>query len=345
VLLVATLFKLPYRVLRCASATGVEVFVLAAPGAMGLGRSRHCAGLIASNHIVNGSRDPELALEINSLAQTLGAGMVIPGDAAATRALIANRDLLDVACFPLPSLEQFDRLNDKWAFAQLCREVGVRTPRARLFADAEALAAELGSSNGNYPSVAKALSLSGSQGMVAFDAAPTRAQLANVNYRPVLLQDFVAGDDICASVFCRGGRIVGFIVYRFAKGTYTAFRDAGIYADVDRIVGPLGVDGVYNFDMRQTPAGEVYYLECNPRFFFKIDLAMIAGVNFVALALDERRRSAPTTVRETVEFTYPLALLRSPRRWPRLSRRDARLALHVYSDPVAHLLDRLGIMT
>ena len=34
-----------------------------------------------------------------------------------------------------------------------------------------------------------------------------------------------------------------------------------------------------------TPDGAVHYLECNPRFFYKINLSMIAGVNFVAHGL------------------------------------------------------------
>jgi predicted ATP-grasp superfamily ATP-dependent carboligase len=345
VLLVATLFKMPYRVMRCAQAAGVDVCVLANPGAAALGWSRHCKGLFASNHIINGSRDEDLALEINCLARDLGAAMVLPGDAPSTRALIAIRDLLDVPCFPLPPLDQFDLLNDKWAFAQLCEKTGVRCPPTRLFADAGVLADELASGGCRYPAVAKPVGFSGSQGVVLLERNHIEAQLHRLNYRPVLLQDYIDGDDIGASVHCRAGKIIGFIAHRFERGTYTAFWDEAIYTDIGRLLGPMRVDGVFNFDMRLTPEGDVYYLECNPRFFFKIDLSMIAGVNFVGLGLVEQRDDTPVAVRARTEFCYPRTLLRSPRRWARCTRRDLALAIHALSDPVPHLLDRLSIVS
>jgi hypothetical protein len=85
--------------------------------------SRYCRRFFLSDCIIHGDRDESLALEINHLVRELGITMVLPGDAPSTRALIASRDLIDVPCLPLPTLDQFDALNDKWEFAQLCAAV------------------------------------------------------------------------------------------------------------------------------------------------------------------------------------------------------------------------------
>ena len=127
-LMVATLFAMPYRVMRCAQASGAEVYVLGNEGAWLLRFSRYCRRFFLTESIIHGDRDEALALEINHVVREFGITMVMPGDAPSTRALIACRDLIEAPCFPLPSLEQFDALNNKWAFAQLCEDLGIRIP-------------------------------------------------------------------------------------------------------------------------------------------------------------------------------------------------------------------------
>src|SRR5260370_21626545 len=80
ILLLASLYKLPYRVFRCAAAAGAEIYVLGDLGARGLGLSRHCRKFIASNHIISGSRHEGLALAINCLLRALVLTIVQPAD-------------------------------------------------------------------------------------------------------------------------------------------------------------------------------------------------------------------------------------------------------------------------
>src|SRR5712691_1722957 len=285
ILLLASLYKLPYRVLRCAAAAGAEIYVLGDLGARGLGLSRHCRKFIASNHIISGSRDAGLALEINCLVRDLDITMVMPADAPSTRALIACRDLIDASCFPLPGLDAFDLLNDKWEFTRLALSLGIRCPASRRFADVAAFGDAIALGQIAFPVVVKPLDMSGNQGCLVLDGAATQDRLRQINYQPLIVQEFIAGEDIGASVFARSGDIAGFIAHRFAGNVYSTFRNAGIEADLARLVRRLDLDGVYNFDMRLTPGREVFYLECNPRFFYKINLSMVAGINFVALGL------------------------------------------------------------
>jgi predicted ATP-grasp superfamily ATP-dependent carboligase len=342
VLLVASLFNMPYRVMRCASTAGADqVYVLASEGARGLAWSRHCTRLFSTVRPIDGSRDPGLAAGINRLAREFGITAVVPGDAAATRALIAAADLIAVPCFPLPGLPEFDLLNDKAAFAELCRSLDIRCPATRLFADAGALATEIAAGRVPCPAIVKPVNLSGGEGVYRLDRHNPAETLRRIDYRPVVVQEFVEGDDVCAAAFCRAGVVRAFAGYRPGGGTFSTFRDQRILDDVGRILRPLKVDGVFNFDMRLTAAGEIYFIECNPRFFYTIDRAMLAGINFVGLGLAGRCDDEPMLVADAAEVRYPRALLRSPRHWNRASLRHA---LYPWSDPIPKLLERLKML-
>ena len=290
--MVATVFNLPYKVLRCAQAAGAEVYVFGDPGASWLRFSRYCRRFFFSACIIHGGRDEALALEINGLVRELGITMVMPGDAPSTRAIIACQDLITAPCFPLPSLEQFDLLNNKWTFAQLCEELHLRYPATRLLPDAANVAQDIAAGRLEYPLVAKPLSRSGNGGVIFFDGVDTERRLNAINHQPVLVQKLIAGQHIAASVFARGGKIEAFVANSFRRRVYATFRDDQIKADVAKIAARLHLEGVYNFDMIRRLDGSIYYLECNPRPYFKIDLAMIAGINFVTWGLPGAKAQA-----------------------------------------------------
>ena len=342
VLIVAATYALPYRVMRCARQVNAETYVLGNLGAQVLAVSRHCTEFRLSHSIVAGHYDEDLAFEINCFAREAGVTMILPGDAPATRALIACRHLLEAPCFPLPGLAEFDRLNDKWGFAQMCDALGIRQPATRLFADAEVLAAEIAAGGIAWPAVAKAPSLSASQGLVVLNGADAAAKVRAINYRPVIVQQFIPGRDIGASIFCRGGAITAFIAHEYCRGTYATFRGDAVFEDLARIAAHVGAEGVFNFDMIAADDGKIYYLECNPRFFYKINLSMLGGINFVALGLEGDGGAVPLRLPDGTSVRRPEAVLTSPRCWPRLTRRDRAAARYTWSDPIPYLLDLFG---
>ena len=233
-LLVADSFQLAYRVLRCARATGAEIYVLGNPGATALRFSRHCRRFFPSACIIHGQRDPALALEINCLAREYGISLVLPGDAPSTRALIASRDLIQAPCFPLPTLAEFDLLNDKWAFAKLCQQLSILHPAGNCSPDNAALSIAISTRGLNAPLVAKPLSMSGGVGFVLFDGKDTDERLRAINYQPILVQDFIPGETIGASVYAHRGKIEAFIVHHYRRRVYTAFPDDQIYCDLEK---------------------------------------------------------------------------------------------------------------
>ena len=343
-LIVATTCRLAYHVARCAERCEAEIFILGDAGAKPLSLSRYCRRFIPSHRTIGGTLDEDLTYEINCLAGDLGVTMVLPGDAPATRALIACRHLLDVPCFPLPDLVLFDRLNDKWRFAEICADLGLRHPATRLFADRDALWAALAAGQIAHPAVLKAPSLSGGQGFVKLDDS-RRHDVPRITYRPILVQKFIPGRNIVASMYCQGGEIRAFVAHEVRRRVYSTFWNDRIFDDLSRMAAHFSLGGVYNFDMIAGDDGEIYYLECNPRFFFTMPQAMLAGINFVALGLPTGPPPGLLLVPEGTKVRAPEAVLASPGAWLRLTRRDAAAMGYVLSDPMALLVDHFPWVT
>jgi hypothetical protein len=341
--MLAANFDLPYRILRCAQAADAEVYVLGNAGAKPMQLSRHCRQFFLTECIIDGDRDEALALEINCLVRGLGISMVIAGDAPSTRSLLADRDLMEAPCFPMPSLDTFDELNNKWAFRCLCGELGILHPASRLLPDAAAVEKEIANSSAECRFVAKPLSYTGRRGVFIFDGTNTRDRLRAINYSPVLLQELIAGVDIVSSIYARSGRIEALITHRFWHQVYSTFANDAVFADIAKVVEHYCLDGVFNFDMRLAPDGRIFFLECNPRFFATVHFSMMAGINFVGWGFRPRAPHSPATVVAGVKVRLPKALAYSLLTSGRCSLRDWKMAAYFYLDPVPYLMDWLGV--
>jgi predicted ATP-grasp superfamily ATP-dependent carboligase len=342
-LLVSTLFKMPYRVLRCVQATGAIVYVLGTRRAQGLKYSRYCKEFVQADRPIDGSFDAELAEEINRNVGRLSIDMVLAGDAPSTRSLIAIRDLIQAPCFPMPELTQFDLLNDKWRFGILCRSLGIEYPGSRIFSNIDELDREIASKELSLPRLAKPLSMDGGVGIITLQPETARKELSRIFYRPILVQEFIEGEDIGASVFCQRGEIKAFIAHRYYRSTYTTFFDDAIYHDVNQLMRHLKVDGVFNFDMRLAPDGRIFYLECNPRFFFKIAMSMIAGINFVSLGLRGHGSDVPPKLARSVVVRFPKAMLATLHTPWKLKGKSREVLKFLLSDPIPYLREECGL--
>jgi predicted ATP-grasp superfamily ATP-dependent carboligase len=341
--MVSALISMPYRVMRVAEAAGAEVYVLGTAKSACLEHSRYCRHFVPTEVPITGEAEPRLAAEINRWVGWFGIDMVLPGDVQATRSLIAIRDTLAAPCFPLPSLPQFDQLNDKWFFTNLCGELGVPTPKSWYFADAAELRGAVEAGRVPLPAIAKPINHDGSLGVIKLGADDAAARIAAIDYAPLIVQEFIEGRDIGASVYCERGEIKAFIAHELRRATYRSLDDAKIHAALARVTGRMGVDGVYNFDMRLAPDGTIYYLECNPRFFFKINLSMLAGINFVAMGLD-KAADLPAAPPAGAAVRMPKALAAAALLTPwKISRRDLAMLWYFWGDPISSAREALGI--
>ncbi len=187
----------------------------------------------------------------------------------------------------MPELRCFDLLNDKWRFGAMCHSLGVKHPRTWLVEGKASLLKAM-SESGALSDHPQAPQHGRRQWRDVLAEETCESQIASIDYAPIILQDFIPGEDIGASVFCLKGRITGFVGHHFDEQVYTTFFDADILGEIEKIVAPLKLDGVFNFDMRRAPDGAIWWLECNPRFYSKMAMTMANGLKFVALGLTRR---------------------------------------------------------
>jgi hypothetical protein len=340
VLMICGLFGLPYRAVRCVAATGAAVHVLGNQGARGFRYSRFCTSFSPLGRPLDGTFDEALAAEINTHIDRLHIDTVMAGDQPSSRTLTGLKPMLRTRCFPMPDLATFDRLNDKWEFFKLCSRLNILCPPTRLLPDRQSVAQEIAAGTLPLPLIAKPLSLDGNRGVVPLIDPDVAPGLASIRYQPVLVQQFIGGVDIGASAFCDRGEIRAFILHRLARATYSTFSNQVVLDAITRIARETAYTGVFNFDMRLTPDGTVYFLECNARFFYKMDLSMLAGVNFAAHGL---QADMPTKFVTGTRVRQPKAVLATlPTPW-RLTRRDFAMFVHLYSDPLSHVRELLHI--
>ena len=147
------------------------------------------------------------------------------------------------------------------------RSLGLRCPRSQLVTDVSALRRAVKSGEISIPFVAKPLDFDGSQGVLSILRTVDLCKLDSIQYTPVIVQEFVAGIDVAASVYCNHGSVNAFVAHRLKRGTYFTFESDEIRAGVEKIVLATKAHGVMNFDMRIAHDGVVYWLECNPRLF------------------------------------------------------------------------------
>jgi len=342
ILLISTTFMLPYRVLRCARASGALVFVLGNRGSQSLTYSRYCEQFILTEQPIDGTGGKALADEINAQVERLDIDVVLPGDAPATRSIILLRDHIRTKIFPLPKLEQFDLLNDKYKFHRLCKSLEICVPDSRLFQRVEELCLAIERKEVTPPVIAKPLSMDGGVGCVVVESHNAKTQLTLIDYAPIIVQNFVGGEDIGASVLCNHGHVAAFIAHKYHRGTYQAFRDDMIYVDLEKITRRLALDGVFNFDMRRDSEGRVFYLECNPRFYYKIAMSMIAGVDFISLGLRSESKAEGPVLCASATVRFPKALMFGLFARRKIDAKSWQALKFVLADPLPYIFERTG---
>ena len=342
VLMLSDHFRFAYRILRCFQAAGANVHVLGAAGSRGLRSSRFCASFRERVNGYCGDLQP-LINEVNSVIAELDIDLVISGEHFIMRPLIAMAPALNAPCFPMPTLDQFDLLNNKWRFTQLCQALGLLCPRSRLVDDRCELRGAVESGEISTPFVAKPLDFDGSRGFLPVLRADDLGKVDTIGYSPIIVQTFIKGVDAAASVYCNHGEVEAFVAHHLRRGTYFTFESPEIRSGITKIVSATKAHGVLNFDVRIGPDGSVYWLECNPRFFFWMHMSLLAGVPFAEFGLPNGRVSGSTGTPPGTSIRFLKgAAIELVRPW-RLTKRDFHYLGYVLADPVPWARETLGL--
>lgn len=295
VLLLVADGRLGYRVLRCMAEVAERVIVLGSCGecrwkTKGLAKSRFCAAFVQATW---GFQDRRTVDQINDLASRHPGAVVVAADLPSACFLAAFGDSLSARTGPVPAAQVLRRLARKDDFAQLCAEAGIPHPETAVASDLADLRRLLRGKPHAKIFMLKPLDQDGGAGVRKVRAS--EADRLNLPYAPILVQEFLDGEDLSASAFCVQGRVLVFQAYRHVvrrllrktvHGRMEFFDCPRLRDLAGQVVAHTRCSGVINFDARRTPEGEISLIECNPRPWYNMHLAMLVGLNFAKYCVD-----------------------------------------------------------
>jgi predicted ATP-grasp superfamily ATP-dependent carboligase len=217
--------------------------------------------------------------------------VVLASDVEGLLILSVLQSRLEGLRFPQSEYDTLMLLNDKWAFRNLCEKLGLPTPKTLYFPrkasiDPDYIDREIG-----FPVVLKPTSKFSSVGLRTVSSKDSMHRIVkdvNYGFDNLIVQKFIAGQDIGLSLFARDGMIIKATTFDCGDNDATEFRPMPEFlAMASQIVAATDYTGVANFDARLDHAGEVKLLECNPRFFMRLSAVRICGLDLLRLGLPD----------------------------------------------------------
>jgi hypothetical protein len=326
-----------YRILNAVSLYFREVHVIGTENANWLKYSRHCSSFtdIGKPFMSAGQSDAE---KIDNYAKANNIACILPTCGHTTRFLATYPDRFETPCFPVHRRAAFDLLDDKLAFHRFCLELGLPVPTTQVFGHWSELRAMALAGGLVYPFIVKPSNLDGSFGVRRINGPDDLP--SHVGYSPIVVQEFIPGRDVCAFYMCRSGEIIGQVAYTFAPHGIRFVQRPNIDAYGRAIAARLGLDGVVGFDLRERADGQVFFIESNPRFWFRLDVMALAGLNFVSAALTKEGLGKGPP--DGFEVRNRGRLLREAIVPWRLNWLERRVLFNLLSDPLLPLLELLA---
>ena len=283
-LVLAANWHLEYRTLRCTARCFDRTYVLGTWDARPLGRSIACKAfyLLPSP---SSAFSAEHVVLINHLCASLDIDCVLPSDAETTALISAHKDQIEATCYPVPKASDFDLLNNKRSFVELCRMLQVPIPPTCVLTSKDELEKLIDAGEFGLPIVIKPMNREGSIGVHILLEDADRQAISAVDYEPVMVQKYIEGDDLCAFYFCENGKIVTETIYYPGPHALKFIEHFGVREECSKIIKHFHYHGIVGFDLRTDSAGRIFFLECNPRFWRNMDMAMLAGMNPVEVGL------------------------------------------------------------
>ncbi|MHC8440594.1 MAG: ATP-grasp domain-containing protein [Candidatus Eutrophobiaceae bacterium] len=217
--------------------------------------------------------------------------VLMPVSSSEIRILMESRELFGNELSHMGEREAFRVLDDKARFYRLLGKLSLPHPKVYDSLDSAPL-----------PLVAKPR-IGSSAGGVFY--LKDRVSLARYqarhgkNQQDVIMQEFIKGQGVGFSGFFQDGEILtGYAHQRVAEfpatGGSSVIRSGYSYPDLERMIEMVGVvarevrwTGFAMFEFKRTKAGELFFIECNPRVWGSMHQGLAAGVNYFHHILGE----------------------------------------------------------
>jgi hypothetical protein len=236
--------------------------------------------------------------QIDEIVTRRNVDVILPVSSMAIRTLSENRSQLSCAdkLAHLPSPQSFDTATNKAALANFLAACGLPQPSSVVLGGDKPAADKL--SRLKFPVLLKPPLARGGSGIRRFESLnELQAFLAGADdEQQWVVQEFVAGSDLCVNVLCQEGRIIASTVQHAITPSSVEYAPcSGFEFDVDdlatgvarQVVEKLRWSGIANFDMRlDRERKAALVLEINGRYWLSMRGSLHAGVNFPLLACE-----------------------------------------------------------
>jgi predicted ATP-grasp superfamily ATP-dependent carboligase len=243
----------------------------------------------------SGTDDTAFVAMANGYASRHANLIVVPADCAGSRMVNRVRALLTMRIVACPDVAALDRLEDKWDFHILCRNLGLQTPATLYIGDKKALRFSSVAEHLGLPFVVKPTNEDSSRGACILGSEMEYNQVIRDNaayqFAPLIAQRYVAGTDVGLNFHASDGRVTAISIQRRDDYLHDGspiqfFPEPYLQSVAGRIAAATDYDGVMNVDARiESGSGKVYLFESNPRFWRSLSASVWCGVNFVEQCL------------------------------------------------------------
>jgi predicted ATP-grasp superfamily ATP-dependent carboligase len=270
------------EVVRCLGEGDIRAFVLGPRRLPPVRFSRYCDGY----ERLPPHQEPAAVDEVlQRRCRGAAFDVVVPVDDNAVRFAACWQPPRGVARFPLPASDGVELALDKWKFTQRCEALGIGVPRTRRVDTPEALRALAGET----PFFVKPVVGANSEG-AAHVRSPkdVDAWLKRERWRPLLVQEFIPGEDVDVSALCEHGKVLAWTSQRNGSSPFARRLqpESGALHETRRLLEGLKWHGLAHVDLRHDARdGSHKVLELNPRFWMSVMFSMWAGVNFATLGV------------------------------------------------------------
>lgn len=286
-LIISTTPLFTLNLVRAAAIAGFESYVVTDRQWTSDCLSRHIRRRWVLNHDLLISGNPTAIQQINSWITKHGIDVVVPADTKCTQLLASKGDQIQQASlFPVPCLNLFDQMHNKWHFGQLLAQHQLPTPATRLLETPS----EVEDLDLKFPVMIKPPQGENGQGIQRLDTLEALQQivsnLAESASLPLLVQEWIPGQDIDLSLLANQGEMVAWMVQQ-RQGDQMHFLNDARVVELGRTLCRLTqYHGVAHIDMRiDDRTQEVKIIEFNPRFWGSLMFSTWMGVNFLELGL------------------------------------------------------------
>jgi predicted ATP-grasp superfamily ATP-dependent carboligase len=266
-----------------------------------------------------------------------------------------RREELPCAVFT-ESIAMLDQLHNKWNFVVNAADLGLFVPETTLITSMDNLLHAYAS--GRELVLKPVYSRFASRTLIRPPLRESSSTLTLHSGAPWVAQGYIRGTEICTYSICHNGRVTAHTSY---PSTFTAGQGAAIvfqhinHADifswVKTFVAKNHFTGQIAFDFIQTPNGQIYALECNPRATSGVHL-LASHPKFVEAFLNAEMEYITSMDNSSYMLSTAMLIYGLPAAWKKHNMRQwlktffsSSDVILSYKDPLPFLLQFRGLLS